>query len=64
MPLKYNEDGSLDIYIQAESPGADKESNWLPAPASGTFNLVTRIFWPETSVLDHSWLMPGVKKVE
>ena len=63
MPLKYNEDGSLDIYIQVESPGADKESNWLPAPASGTFNLVTRIFWPEQSVLDHSWQMPGVKKV-
>jgi len=63
MPLKYNEDGSLDIYIQADSPGADKESNWLPAPASGTFNLVTRIFWPDESVLDHTWQMPGVKKV-
>jgi hypothetical protein len=63
MPLKYNKDGSLDIYIQSESPGADKESNWLPAPASGTFNLVTRIFWPEESVLEGSWRMPGVKKV-
>lgn len=63
MPLKYNADGSLDMYIQAESPGADRESNWLPAPASGTFNLVTRIFWPEKAVLDGSWKMPGVKKV-
>lgn len=63
MPLKYNEDGSLDIYIQAESPGADKEANWLPTPASGTFNLVTRIFWPEQSVLDRTWTMPGVKKM-
>ena len=63
MPLKYNADGSLDIYIQSESPGADKESNWLPAPASGTFNLVTRIFWPKESVLEGSWRMPGVKKV-
>jgi len=64
MPLKYNEDGSLDMYIQAESPGVDKESNWLPAPASGTFNLVTRIFWPDSSVLDNTWQMPGVKKVQ
>ena len=44
MRLKYNADGSLDIYIQAESPGADKESNWLPAPPSGMFNLSTRIY--------------------
>ena len=64
MPLKYNEDGSLDLYIQATSPGADKESNWLPAPASGTFNLVTRIFWPEQSALDHTWKMPGVRRVQ
>jgi hypothetical protein len=64
MPLKYNANGSLDIYIQAESPGLDKESNWLPAPASGTFNLVTRIFWPDKTVLDGSWAMPGVKKVQ
>ena len=64
MPLKYNPGGSLDIYIQSESPGADKESNWLPAPASGPFNLVTRIFWPEETVLNHTWQMPGVKKVK
>lgn len=63
MPLEYNADGSLDIYIQTEPPGADKESNWLPAPASGTFNLVTRMFWPEQSALEHSWQMPGVKKL-
>ena len=63
MPLKYNDDGSLDIYIQATSPGPDKEANWLPAPKSGTFNLVTRIFWPEQPALDRSWQMSGVKKV-
>jgi hypothetical protein len=64
MPLQYNPDGSLDIYMQSESPGADKEANWLPAPASAPFNLVTRIFWPEQSALDHSWSMPGVKKID
>ena len=42
MPLKFNTDGSLDIYIQTESPGADKEANWLPTPASGPFNVVIR----------------------
>jgi hypothetical protein len=61
MPLKYNSDGSLDIFIQAESPGADKESNWLPAPSSGLFNLTTRIFWPADVALDGTWKMPGVK---
>jgi hypothetical protein len=61
MPLKTNADGSLDIFIQAESPGPDKESNWLPTPASGPFNLTTRIFWPKNAVLDGNWKTPGVK---
>jgi hypothetical protein len=61
MPLQYNADGSLDFYIQTVSPGPDKEANWLPAPASGPFNLVVRIFWPKESALDGSWKMPGVR---
>ena len=61
MPLKYNDGGSLDIYIQSESPGADKESNWLPAPSTGMFNLTTRIFWPSDAALSGSWKMPGIK---
>src|ERR1700751_5111295 len=44
--LKFNADGSLDISIQHDSPGADKESNWLPVPAA-SFNLAFRIYWPE-----------------
>jgi len=64
MPMQYNPDGSLDIYIQSKSPGADKEANWLPAPQSGPFNLVTRIFWPEKTALDHTWEMPGVTVVK
>ncbi len=61
MPLKYNDDGSIDFYIQTGSPGPDKETNWLPTPASGPFNLVVRIFWPKESALDGTWRMPGVR---
>jgi hypothetical protein len=51
MPLKYNADGSLDVYIQRDSPGKDKESNWLPA-AEAEFSLTMRIYWPKESMLD------------
>jgi hypothetical protein len=63
MPLKDNPDGSLDIYIQSASPGADKEANWLPAPASGAFNLTIRGFWPKDAMLDGSYTVPPVRKV-
>jgi hypothetical protein len=42
----------------------ERESNWLPAPPSGPFNLVTRIFWPEKAALDGTWRMPGVRIVQ
>jgi hypothetical protein len=61
MPLKYNADGSLDFYIQTRSPDPDEEANWLPARASGSFDLVVHIFWPKESVLDGTWKMPGVR---
>lgn len=60
--LKYNDDGSLDLYIQKESPGKDKESNWLPAPA-GKFILMMRLYWPiekSPSILDGTWYPPAV----
>jgi hypothetical protein len=63
--LKKNSDGSVDIYIQNKSPGADKEANWLPAPAD-KFILMTRIYWPKEkppSILDGSWKPPAVRQV-
>jgi hypothetical protein len=62
--LKYNDDGSLDIYIQNESPGKDKEANWLPAPKD-KFVLMMRLYWPKEkapSIIDGSWKPPAVKK--
>ena len=61
-PLKYNADGSLDLYFQNASPGKDKESNWLPAPA-GAFNLLLRLYWPKEEMLKGSWTPPPVKKM-
>lgn len=61
-PLKAGKDGSLEIYIQAENPGKEKEANWLPAP-SGEFNLMLRLYWPKQAVLSGEWQVPAVQKV-
>jgi hypothetical protein len=63
--LKANPDGSTDLYIQKDSPGSDKESNWLPAPAA-KFILMLRMYWPNEgspSIINGSWKIPVVKKV-
>ncbi len=60
-PLAYHPDGSLDIYIGRESPGADLESNWLPAPASGPFTMNLRLYWPTPEALDGTWQPPPVR---
>lgn len=60
--LQYNKDGSLDIWIQQEAPESTKMSNWLPAP-SEKFMLTLRIYWPEVSVLEGTWVAPSVQKI-
>ncbi len=62
--LKYNPDGSLDIYIQHESPGSDKESNWLPAPASGTLGVTMRVYAPKPAAIYGKWAPPAIQLVE
>jgi uncharacterized protein (TIGR03000 family) len=60
-----NEDGSVDLYIQNENPGKEKEANWLPAP-KGEFALMLRLYWPkekDPSILDGTWKPPAVKAV-
>lgn len=62
--LKYNDDGSLTLYFQHESPGKEKEANWLPAP-KGPFLPMLRMYWPKEtgpSILDGSWTPPAIAK--
>jgi len=63
-PLTKNPDGSIDLYIQRDSPDSSKVSNWLPAPASGGFSMTLRLYWPKQQVLDKSWVPPAVQLVE
>lgn len=60
--LQTNPDGSLTLYAGASSPGTDKESNWLPAPAT-PFSLYIRCYWPKQEVIDGIWMPPKVVKV-
>ncbi len=55
--FKRDTDGGITFYIQHESPGADKESNWLPAP-KGEFRVVGRLYWPKPEALDGTWVLP------
>jgi hypothetical protein len=60
--LKYNTDGSLTIYVQADAPPEAQRNNWLPAPKGADFSLFVRAYWPKTAVIDGSWTPPGAQK--
>jgi hypothetical protein len=62
-PLTYNADGSLDLYLQNQSPGADKEANWLPTP-EGVFNLTMRLYWPKPEALNGSWQPSAIRRAQ
>jgi hypothetical protein len=61
--LKFNPDGSLDLSIQAQDPGPDHQSNWLPS-GDRTFNLTMRLYWPKPDLLNGSWHPPAVERVQ
>lgn len=61
--FKIDSDGGLTFFIQADSPGKNKESNWLPAP-KGDFALIMRLYWPKEAALNGSWKQPDLKKLQ
>jgi hypothetical protein len=66
MPLRHNSDGSIDLYVQHESPEKGNEANWLPAP-EGAFNITLRMYWPkdkEPSINDGTWVPPAVARIQ
>jgi hypothetical protein len=60
-PLRFNTDGSLDLYVQHTNPGPDRESNWLPAPL-GPLGVTMRLYAPKREVLDGRWHPPAAQK--
>jgi len=61
--MKTTEDGSLTIYVQIDSPGPDKQSNWLPAP-EGEFFLILRTYLPGEELVKQTWQPPLVKRID
>jgi hypothetical protein len=55
-------DGGLTLYIQNQSPGKDKEPNWLPA-SEGPFRMYLRLYWPKAEALDGAWTKPPLQRV-
>ena len=61
--LKFNADGSLTLYVQADPPAEEKRSNWLPAP-DGDFSLYMRAYWPQAEITSGKWTPPAVVRLE
>jgi hypothetical protein len=61
--LKKDADGGLTLLIQNESPGKDKEANWLPAP-KGPFFMAMRLYWPKEEAMEGKWTQPGIVKAK
>jgi hypothetical protein len=61
--LKRDPDGGLTVYVQRDSPGSDKEANWLPAP-KGPFMMAARYYWPKPELLTGNWTSPAVERVK
>jgi hypothetical protein len=62
--IKADADGSITLYLQPVSPGADKASNWLPTPKQGAFSMALRAYGPGPDILAQSWIPPTVKEVK
>jgi hypothetical protein len=62
--MTYGKDGSLTIFIQQESPGPDKEANWLPTPDAGGMMLILRLYQPRQEAIDGTWKPPAIQRVE
>jgi hypothetical protein len=61
--LKFGEDGSLTLYVQADDPGGGRHDNWLPSPAGADFSLYVRTYWPEDAISSGVWTPPPVRKI-
>ena len=61
--LKKNHDGSLTIHVQPDSPGSEKEDNWLPSPKAADFSLYVRAYWPRPAITSGKWTPPPAAKV-
>jgi len=57
-----DDDGGITLYLQHESPGKDKEPNWLPSP-EGPFSAIMRLYWPKAEALDGTWKLPPLKRM-
>ncbi|MDB5410117.1 MAG: hypothetical protein JWL84_5029 [Rhodospirillales bacterium] len=62
--LKYDSDGSLTLYVQADPPAAEMRGNWLPTPKAAEFLLYLRGYWPQVAINDGSWMPPPVVKAK